>query len=455
MKLSRVILIFLFLGSAGCDRLPFGNTATAPAASPTEAVSPTSQATFTPQVTDTPSGPVTLRVWLPPQFDPASGTRGGILLKARLDEFIKRRPGVRLDVRIKALDGPGGMLESLSTASAAAPEVIPDLIALPRPILESAALKGLLHPFDGLTTVLDEPDWYNYARELARLQNSTYGIPFAGDALVLMYRPSLVKDPPRDWNEALKSTGPIAFPAADPQAFSTLALYQSAGGKVQDDQGRPALDAPTLSRVLMFYQQADAAGLLLPNLDQIELDEGVWKTYTEGQSNQMITWASHYLQHLNALPVQNEPASITATPQGTTTPQKAPLDEFSAAPLPTPDGNRYTLATGWVWALGSHHPEQQALSVQLAEFVTQSDFLAQWTLAEGYLPPRSGALSAWDNSTAQLFAGQIVNSSHLSPASDVLSSLSPILRDAIQGILEKKGDPLSLAQEAVARLANP
>ncbi len=441
--------------AAGCDRLAFSVPTTTPAASPTVANSPTPQATSTPEATETPSGPVTLRVWLPPQFDPTSGTRAGALLKARLDEFSKRRPGVRLDVRIKALDGPGGMLESLSTASAAAPEVIPDLIALPRPILEAAALKGLLHPYDGLTTILDDTDWYNYARELARLQNSTYGIPFAGDALILVYRPSVVKDPPRDWNDVLKSPGPLAFPAADPQAFCTLAFYQAAGGKVEDDQGRPALDVPTLAKVLAFYQQAATAGLLLPTLPQMEIDEEVWTTYQGGQSNQIITWASRYIQRVSAPPPGGAPPTVAATPGSTPTPGKAPQEELAAAPVPTPDGVRFTLATGWVWALGSHHPERQALSVQLAEFLTQSDFLAEWTLAAGYLPPRSNALSAWSVAPAQSLAGQIVNSSHLSPSSDVLSSLAPILRQAILGILEKRGDPLTLAQEAVERLANP
>ncbi len=455
MKLYRAALIFILLVVAGCDRLPFLVPTTAPAASPTVALSPSPQATSTPQETDTPSGPVTLRVWLPPQFDPASDNRAGALLKARLDEFSKRRPGVRLEVRIKALDGPGGMLASLSTASAAAPEALPDLIALPRPILEAAALKGLLHPYDGLTTVMDDTDWYNYARELARLQNSTYGIPFAGDALLLVYRPSVVKDPPRDWNGILKSPGLLAFAAADPQAFCTLAFYQAAGGKVQDEQGRPMLDTPILAKVLAFYQQAATANLLIPTLPQIEMDDEVWKTYQGGQSNQIITWASRYFQQVSALPPVSTPPAVVANPGSTSTPGKAPQEELAAAPLPTPDGVRFTLATGWVWALGNHHPERQTLSVQLAEFLTQSDFLAEWTMATGYLPPRSSALSAWTLAPAQSLADQIVNSSHLSPSGDVLSSLAPTLRQAILGILQKKGDPLTLAQEAVERLANP
>ena len=81
-------------------------------------------------------------------------------------------------MRIKAPDGPGGLLDSLTTASAAAPLALPDLVALPRPIMETAALKGLVHPYQNLTSPIDEPDWYPYARQLARLQDSIFGIAF-------------------------------------------------------------------------------------------------------------------------------------------------------------------------------------------------------------------------------------------------------------------------------------
>ncbi len=113
-----------------------------------------------------------------------------MLLQARLDEFQRRNPRVSIETRVKAVSGPGGLLDSLTTASAAAPQALPDLVALPRDLLETAALKGLLLPLDNLTTALDDPDWYAYAASLARLQKNIYGLPFAGDALVLGYHPN-------------------------------------------------------------------------------------------------------------------------------------------------------------------------------------------------------------------------------------------------------------------------
>ena len=193
---------------------------------------------------------------MPPQFAPVSGSVAGDLLQARLDEFAAEQADVSIQTRVKPLDGPGGLLDSLTTASAAAPLALPDLVALPRPVLETAALKGFLHPFDDLINDLEDPDWYDYARQLARLQDSQFGQPFAGDALILVYRQEIVPEPPSTLTSDLQSEGPLVFPAADPQALFTLALYQAAGGSILDDEGRPFLDEEPLLRVLSFIYQA-------------------------------------------------------------------------------------------------------------------------------------------------------------------------------------------------------
>ncbi len=129
-----------------------------------------------------------IRVWLPPQLNPSNGTPAGNLLKTRLDEFSAAHPGLRLEVRVKAESGPAGLLESLAAARQAAPSALPDLIALPYRDMESAATKGLIYPLDNLTGVLAGSDWYDYAHQLAQSQDATFGLPFAGDALVLVYQ---------------------------------------------------------------------------------------------------------------------------------------------------------------------------------------------------------------------------------------------------------------------------
>ena len=46
------------------------------------------------------------------------------------------------------------------------------------------------------------------------------------------------------------------------------------------------------------------------------------------------------------------------------------------APIPTPGGKPFTLATGWVWALAGRDEAKRKLTVELAEFLTEPHFLA-------------------------------------------------------------------------------
>lgn len=393
-------------------------------APPTTVVSPT-QETATP----TQAGPTVLRMWLPPQFDPNSGTPAGDLLKQQLDTFSQRRPNVQVEVRIKALDGPGGLLDSLTNASAAAPLALPDVVALPRPDLETAALKGLLHPFDGLTPAMDDSDWYDYARQLGRLQNSTFGLPFAGDAMMLVYYTSQVPKAPADWGSVLGLNTPLAFAAADPQSLFTLAQYQAEGGAVRDDQGRPYLDPAALEKVLRFYLDASKNGVMPTWLTQLQNDDQVWDAFKQRRASMAIAWNSLYFNQV-----------ITNT---------------NAAPLPTENGKAFTLATGWVWALASSQPDRLEMGAQLAEFLTDTTFLAAWTQAAGYLPPRPSSLDAWTNKDQQLMVRQIVLSASQYPSADIITSLGPPIQQATIQVLKQQTDPQTAAQQAAASLVYP
>ena len=148
MRIWHILILFSALILGACESLPPlpgipGSEATA---QPTGTVSPAPGSDKTPQSPPTQPGPIPLRIWIPPEMDPEAEDKAAALFRSRLEEFVDLHEGVRLDVRIKSESGTAGLLESLSTTSAAAPLALPDLIALPNADLETAALKGLLHP---------------------------------------------------------------------------------------------------------------------------------------------------------------------------------------------------------------------------------------------------------------------------------------------------------------------
>ena len=369
------------------------------------------------------SGPPVLTLWVPPEFDPDAGTLAGDLLHARLEEFSRLNNNVEVRVRVKSTSGPGGLLESLTASAAAAPLAMPSVVALPRTDLETAALKGLIYPLDGSSTVIDEQDWYDYARALAMVQGATFALPFAGDSLVIAYRPSRVVAAPADWETVYRLGQPMAFPAGDMQSLFVLSLYQSVGGIVEDAQRRPTLQPEVLSRVLQVIADGEQRGIFPYWLSQYETPAQVWQAYQDGRINALVTWSSAFL--------------------GTLPPDTA------AVPIPALDDTPMSLATGWGWAIADPLPERRVLSIRLAEFLADGQFLARWTEAAGYMPTRPSSLAAWSNQSLKTLLSPIAVSAQARPSVDQLVGLGPVLKEATLKVMKRESDPTQAAQLAV------
>lgn len=425
MKKFMVGIFILMIFLAGCagSAVQESNSTPEPSPKPTNSILPTQESTETaPELT-------TLRLWVPPEFDPNSDTPAGNLLQNRLEQYSAQRPDIRIETRVKATSGSGGLLDSLSSANAAAPLVIPDLILLPRSSLEIAALKGLLFPFDGLTASLNESDWYPYAQELGQLQTSTFGLPFAGNAMVSLYRPSEIELPAADWVSALEAGQPIAFPAAEEEAHFPLASYLSTGAPVQDAEGRPFLESAALIDMLTFFQEAESAGVMPFWLTQFTNDDQSWEAYTGNQVDTTVTWINRYLSTLPG--------------------------DTAAVPIITQDGTPFTLASGWVWALSNPQTERHPVSVDLAEFLTDAEFLSQWSETAGYLPPRVSALEGWSNIALRNLVTRVVESARLIPPNEVMTVIGPALSQATVAILKQQSTPSRAAIEAIESLESP
>lgn len=437
-RVIRLTLVLLLVLLTGCDvlsgiplpdGLPVGGATDTPPSSNITSLPPTAtpgaDLSFLSTTTPVPS----LVLWLPPEFDPSADTPAGQLLQQRLDEFSRLNNGVRVIVRVKASTGAGGLLESLSAAGAAAPLALPSVIALSRSDLETAALKGLVYPLDGVSTVIDEADWYNYARQIAMVQGATFALPFAGDALIVAYRPAKVVAPPADWEAVFRLGQPLAIPAGDPQALFVLSLYQSIGGAVEDAQRRPTLQPDLLSQVLQLLADGEQRGVFPYWLSQYETTGQVWQAYHDGRVNALVAWLSNYLSEL-------------------------PPDT-AALPLPRLNDSPLTLATGWSWAVSDPDPARRALSIKLCEFLAQGDFLASWTEAAGYLPTRPSALAAWSNQSLKTLLSPVAVSAQSRPTVDQLASLGPVLKEATLKVLKRESDPTQAARAASERLAQP
>jgi ABC-type glycerol-3-phosphate transport system substrate-binding protein len=131
-----------------------------------------------------------------------------------------------------------------------------------------------------------------------------------------------------------------------------------------------------------------------------------------------------------------------------------PIDTVAAA-LPTANGNPYTLARGWMWAVSSPDPDRQLASVKLAEFLSEGNYLGQWTALAGYLPTRSSALASWPASPLRALISQLVLSAEIVPGTEFTTVLSPALQEATIQVLKQQLDPDSAAKEAANSVTAP
>ena len=359
---------------------------------------PAITATSTPQVTptSTPSVSATgrriLHVWLPPQFDPSAETPAAELLRQRLTDFENEHPGIEIEVRIKS---DTDITSTLSVTNNAAPSVMPDLVALSYADMQIAASAGFLHPLAGLTDLLQDPDWYAFARELGHYQNTEYGLPFASDALLIVYRSSVFEETPLSWDAAFSSGNQISFPVSDPRAYFPLTLYASARSDLVDEVA--------LTRVLALYQLAFETGAIAPSTRSFQTDEQTLQAFRNGDVDLAVVWAS----------------SDVAAQSG------------QYIPLLSLDGSHYSLGSGWVWALAGSNVDNQPLAVELASYLVESEFVSDWTLASNYLPTRPHALDLWENEDLRISLNEVLQSAHPVPLDEPSVALSSLLPEAL------------------------
>jgi ABC-type glycerol-3-phosphate transport system substrate-binding protein len=387
----NIILLFL----VGCSPLaPLLSTPT-PASAP--------EITATSQITPTATAPAqvppnVLRVWLPPQFDPSTETLSAGLLNQRFRDFESDHPGIKIEVRIK-----NNMVDFLSATNRAAPNAMPDLVALSYHQMQTAASAGFLQPLDGLTDIMQDSDWYVFARELSSVQNVGYGIPFAADAQLMVYRSSIFEVFPSDWETLLKSGAQIIFPTSDSVHYFPMSLYLSAGGQFADADGVFNLDEDVLVQVLSFYQQAYEAGAIPTNIRDYQTDLQVLESYRNGESDIVVVWASSDI--------------------GVNSGEYASLLGLNDAP--------YSVGDGWGWVLADSNPESQPLVIELVSYLVENEYMAEWTHATGYLPTRPLALAGWEDDTVKDEFADVLLATHPVPPPEVVSVFDPLMQEAL------------------------
>jgi maltose-binding protein MalE len=426
---TRGLVGLLLIGSlllGACGQLaPEGDSqpeGTAESSTPEAAVS----STETPEAD---SSALTLTIWMPPAFSPTSGDLAATLLQDRLAAFHDSHPNVQVEVRLKVEEGEGGLLSALSAASEAAPLAMPDLVLLPSDLLPAAADEGLLIPLDAL---LNEPlgdDWYAFGQQMVQVEGATYGLPFVGDALILIHRLSAIEQPPRTWNATLAEPLAMGFAAADPQA---LFSFHQLLAPIDEQVGISAegeVDMERAQRLLNYYSEGRESGAFPFWLTQYEGPAQTWQAFVEGRMPMVANWSSRLLQSTD--------------------------ENLGGGLLPTQNGGAFALAKGWAWAVSTPRSEQLSVITELAEYLSAADFMAQWSAAAGFIPTRASALAAWSPDEHQALASQVAPAAQMLPSPEMRAAYGPPLSQAALSLLKQEATPPEALDILLAEIASP
>jgi len=392
---------------------------------------PESTNTVEPPVVSSPeiSELIELVIWVPLQFDPQSGSPAGELLDQRISQFENQHKDVFVDVRVKPVSGPTGILESLSITNEAAQRAMPSITALSRSDLETADSQKLIYPFEKYSSKIDEDDWYQYARNLTMVGGGSFGLPFAGDTLVLLNRPEIIGGQPITWVDVFRRGEPLSFTGADPQALFVMSLYQASGGVLENTQRLPQLNLELLTQVFQLIADGSKSGTFPLWTTEFQKDSDAWTAYNELRSNWVVTWSTRYLQDLSS--------------------------DTSLAVFPMIKETPVSIADGWVWCITDPNINHHPLSAELIEFLSAPEFLKSWAPAAGVLPVRPSSLVGWKNQDLINILGKVSSSAKVRPRNEVISILGPIFSEQVVLILSGKTTAPIAAQTVIDEVGNP
>ncbi len=411
-------ILSLMLFTTGCEQLlteiPFlGNIQPSNQQTVTETPSPTPIPQTTSTVVTPEVDPNQIILWLPPEFDPENGTEAGTLLKEQLESFATDQPDLNIEIRIKAPTGAGGMLDTLSSASLAAPGVVPGILIMTRTEFEKAARAGLLMPLDTEVNLGAQTQYLPFAHEMTFVKGTQYGLPFAGDALCMAYKPLEVAYPHTRWQELVKVNIKVfAFPASDSRGLLQTLLYTSLGGVFGGDETKITLNEPALQESLLLLSEGANANTFPTWLTDYSTFDQSWEALLNSNASYALVWVSQFLADMP--------------------------DNVTIGTLPAWEDKNYTLADGWVLAFPQTSAEQLLHYQLLADYLLESKFQGKWTEAIGLLPATEEALNRWNNEEVSGILLEVGRSAHPLPGNLVMSEIGPLFQQATIEMIRKQ-----------------
>ncbi|MFN2158251.1 MAG: extracellular solute-binding protein [Anaerolineae bacterium] len=419
----------------GCQAFATPEQAPPVTATPAQAVTATPFPTPTPTLPPPEEDPSTLTVWITELVSPLDGDERSRIFEEQILAFEATHPGLSIDVYRKKADGKGGLEDFLSTASAVAPDVVPDLMMIDTARLRALTQQGLVSPLDELLDPDLVSDLYPFAIQGSTVDGQLVGVPFEASVEHALYNTSKIAVPPLSWTEVFSSGATYIFPTMGQGGLvndTFLIQYLSTGAELVDSNGQPALDVQALTDVLTFYRDGLANGSILGDVLQYDTVRSGWRKYLQAEVVMADISSDLYLEGRGLLQVSK------------------------ATWVPTQAGPpAITLARGNAWVITAPTPKRVALSAKLLAWLMNPANMARWSMAAECLPTRRAAFEQMprdEDEYVQFIYTQLEYAIPY-PSSEMHKRIYRAMQDAVDAVL-RQGKPPALAAEEVLQAVN-
>ncbi len=414
---------WVLLALSGCQGAPADVPPPPPVPSTAEA-----QQTPTPQMVEITSIPlptpatVTLTVWGPAEVAPGEG-EGGALLAEHVAAFEEAHPAITVLYEPKALDGPAGLLTYLRTASAVAPDLVPDLVILPSALVDEAAQTGLLFPLDSTIARATQEDLYPFATRDTRSNEQWLAVPLAVQVEHGVTRAGQSSQLPLTLDRMVRPDAPTwllaAQAGADGQMTNAL-LLQLFSILERPDQRLEPPQQESLLALLATFQAAQRQGSI-PRLALSISDEALLYESLAAEQADFIESGSHAYLRARA---GDERARL------------------AHAPVPTLTGTMTTVVSGYVVALSTSDSRQQEAAALYLEWLLDAERLGEWYRVAHWLPARRSALpQVIDDAGYRTFLHDLLESGRLRPGGSAWVSFAQAMQEQFRAVMTDQLSP--------------
>jgi hypothetical protein len=242
----------------------------------------------------------------------------------------------------------------------------------------------------------------------------------------MAYRNQLIAFPPKTWQEISNQDNVVVTNLNNPKAVIPLAVYLALGGKLLNDEGKAILEPDPLTRTYQFFFNASNSNAFPGWLVDLQSDEEAWSAFSQDQGVLALVWVSQVLQK--------------------------PLDNTSITTLPGSPSDSIGFVDGWLLCVTNPTADHSRFDLQLADYLLEPDFLAQWTEASGYLPAQRSVLAKWADQTFVELLSTIADHSIVSPSNEIQQQLSPILDQYVISLVRRQISPMQAVTETLSKL---